>query len=175
MELTLIRHTSVNVPQGICYGQTDVPLKDSFPAEASVVAEQLKGQSFDKVFVSPLSRCTLLAAYCGYPGAIRDNRIMELNFGKWEMQRFDEISDPRLEEWYKDYLHVPVTDGESFQMQLERVSHFLDEIKSQNYNKVAVFAHGGVLVCAQLYAGLIKPEEAFNHIPPYGGIIRISF
>lgn len=27
MEVILIRHTSVDVPPGMCYGQTDVPLK----------------------------------------------------------------------------------------------------------------------------------------------------
>ena len=26
MEVILIRHTSVDVPPGVCYGQTDVPL-----------------------------------------------------------------------------------------------------------------------------------------------------
>ena len=28
MEIYLIRHTSVDVPAGYAYGQTDVPLKD---------------------------------------------------------------------------------------------------------------------------------------------------
>ena len=35
MEVILIRHTSVDVPKGVCYGQTDVPLRDSFEEEAS--------------------------------------------------------------------------------------------------------------------------------------------
>ena len=34
MELYLIRHTSVDVPAGYSYGQTDVPLRDSFETEA---------------------------------------------------------------------------------------------------------------------------------------------
>ena len=76
MEITLIRHTSVDVPKGICYGQTDVPLKDSFEQEAALTAEQLKDQRFDKVYTSPLSRCARLADYCGYPEAIRDKRLM---------------------------------------------------------------------------------------------------
>ena len=36
MIITLIRHTSVDVPPGVCYGQTDVPLKDTFVQEAAV-------------------------------------------------------------------------------------------------------------------------------------------
>ena len=49
----------------------------------------------------------------------------------------------------------------------------LDELKEKNYEKVAIFAHGGVLICAQLYAGAIKQEEAFSALTPYGGIIQL--
>ena len=47
-------------------------------------------------------------------------------------------------------------------------------IKEKNYEKVAIFAHGGVLICAQLYAEAIKLEEAFNALTPYGGIIQLE-
>lgn len=173
MEITFIRHTSVDVPKGVCYGQTDVPLKESFLEEAAQTAEQLKEDAFDAIFVSPLSRCTRLAEYCGYPDAVRDERIKELDFGEWEMQKFDKIHDPRLQEWYSDYFNVPATGGESFMMQLRRVSEFLDEVRNKKYQRVAVFAHGGVLLCAQIYAGTIKKEEAFDALTPYGGVIRL--
>ena len=175
MEIILIRHTSVDVSKGICYGQTDVPLKPTFEQEAVVTSEQLTAYApFDQVYTSPLSRCTRLANYCGYPEAERDNRILEINFGDWEMQSFDEIKDPRLQEWFDDYLHTPATNGESFTMQYQRVAHFLDELKSKPYQKVAIFAHGGVLICAQIYAGILTAEDAFNSLTPYGGIIRIE-
>ena len=132
-----------------------------------------KGRDFDYVYTSPLSRCVRLATYCGYPDAERDNRIMEMNFGDWEMKSFDEISDPRLKEWYADYINVPATNGESFAILYQRVASFLDELKEKNYEKVAIFAHGGVLICAQLYAGAIKQEEAFSALTPYGGIIQL--
>lgn len=175
MEVYLIRHTSVDVAPGVCYGQTDVPLRPTFEAEAAVCNQQLQSLApFDAVFTSPLTRCVRLATFCGYPDAIRDRRIMEINFGAWEMKPFDEIHDPRLEEWFADYLHVAATDGESFAMQYERVSHFLDELKQQPWQRVALFAHGGVLISAQIYAGQITPEEAFSALTPYGGIIRIE-
>ncbi len=161
MEVILIRHTSVDVPKGVCYGQTDVPLRDSFEEEASITAQQLQNDVFDAVFTSPLSRCTRLADHCGYPDAIRDARLKELNFGEWEMQEFDKICDPRLEEWYNDYFHVAATGGESFMMQLQRVSEFLNEVSGKEYKRIAVFAHGGVLICAQIYAGILRMEDAF--------------
>lgn len=178
MEITLIRHTAVDVPQGVCYGQTDVPLKESFEQEAATTAARLEGLvaakgAFDKVFTSPLSRCTRLAGACGYADAERDDRLKELNFGAWEMRPFTQIKDPRLQEWFNDYFNVCATAGESFRMQYARVAAFLDELRQKEYQRVALFAHGGVLICAQLYAGTIQKEEAFEALTPYGGIIEL--
>ena len=99
---------------------------------------------------------------------------MEINFGDWEMKPFEQNEDPRLQEWYADYMNVAATGGESFTMQSRRVSQFLDELKKKPYTRVAIFAHGGVLICAQLYAGILKAEEAFDALTPYGGIVRIN-
>lgn len=179
MELILIRHTSVDVPPGVCYGQTDVPLKPTFEEEAATTLANLKtiladGQMPEQVYTSPLTRCVRLAEYCGYPDAERERRIMEINFGAWEMKPFAHNDDPRLKEWYADYLNVAATGGESFAMQYERVGRFLDELKQKPWQRVLLFAHGGVLICAQIYAGLIKAEEAFSALTPYGGIIRVT-
>ena len=55
-----MRHTAVDVPQGVCYGQTDVPLKPTFETEATKRQPILQGLSFDKVYTSPLTRCVRL-------------------------------------------------------------------------------------------------------------------
>jgi len=174
MVVYLIRHTSVDVPQGMCYGQTDVPLKPTFEEEAAQTSAQLKGLQFDKVYMSPLTRCVRLATFCGYPDAERDDRIKEINFGDWEMQRFEDITDSNLQKWYADYRNVRATNGESFQDQYQRVADFLNELRQKPYKQVAIFAHGGVLINAQIYAGTVKSEEAFSALTPYGGIIKIE-
>jgi len=174
MKLTLIRHTSVDVPKGVCYGFTDVPLNSTFEAEAAITARKLEGISFDKVYSSPLTRARRLAEYCGFADAVTDDRLKEMNFGDWEMQHFDEIKDERLQEWYDDYLHVRSTNGESFMDQYERVSSFLEEIKGREEQQVAIFAHGGVLICASLYARVITFENAFASLTPYGGVIELE-
>lgn len=174
MKITLIRHTSVDVPKGVCYGQTDVPLNSTFEQEANEVFSRLTHRTFDKVYTSPLSRCVRLASYCGFPYAEKDNRLMELNFGDWEMKSFDEIDDPNLQAWYDDYIHVRATKGESFEDQVRRVSDFLDELREKPYREVALFTHGGVLASAQIYAGLITDNEAFKTLIPYGGTINIE-
>lgn len=175
MQVFLIRHTSVDVPKGTCYGQTDVPLNASFPDEAAQVKAKLSiHEPFDQAYCSPLSRCVKLAEYCDHSDAIRDKRLMEVNLGEWEMQLYDEITDPRLQEWYDDFLHVPTTGGESFQDVIRRVGHFLEELKKKSFQKVAIFAHGGVLMATQVYLNLIDTNNLFDHDIPYGGIIEVT-
>ena len=94
--------------------------------------------------------------------------------GEWEMQLFDEITDPYIEEWYNDYMHLPTKGGEGFPQIYERVAAFLDELKTKDYQRVAVFAHGGVLICAGLYGRLFTEEDAWDHLVPYGGIQKIE-
>ena len=43
MVIYFMRHTAVDVPQGVCYGQTDVPLKPTFEMEATQTAAHLQG------------------------------------------------------------------------------------------------------------------------------------
>jgi alpha-ribazole phosphatase len=175
MEVILVRHTSVDVPKGTCYGQTDVPLAPTFEQEAAETKKRLACYlPFDRVYSSPLTRARLLAAFCGYPQPTLDNRLKEMSMGAWEMQRYEDISDPYLERWYADYLHLPTPGGESFVQQLERVSSFLDDIKTHSYERVAVFAHGGVLACASIYSGRCTMESAWEQLTPYGGVIAIS-
>lgn len=169
----MIRHTSVAVPKGTCYGWSDVPVADTFEQEAAVTRAKLEGMVFDQVYSSPLTRATKLAAYCGFPSPVLDDRLKEMNMGDWEMQRYDDIRDEALQRWYDDYMHLPATDGESFPMLHARVSAFLDELRAKPFRRVAIFAHGGVLVSAGIYAGLFGEENAFSHSVPYGGIQEI--
>lgn len=178
MNIIMVRHTRVNVAPGTCYGQTDVSVADTFQQEAEQTKTQLetywKDGFPDAAFTSPLTRARLLADYCGFASANADMRLMEMNMGDWEMQRYDNITDPYLQQWYDDYLHLPTPNGESFPMQYQRVASFFDELKDHNYHRVVIFAHGGVLAAASIYAKLYSPEEAWKHQTPYGGVIELN-
>lgn len=174
MEVYLIRHTSVDVEPGTCYGFTDVPVRETFEQEAADTRSQLTGLTFDAVFTSPLTRAAKLAAFCGFPQALRDDRLKEMNMGTWEMKRFDDITDPQLQRWYDNYLHEPTQGGEAFIDLYRRVADFLDELRRQPYRRVALFAHGGVLICARAYAGDLTLADGMKHLTPYGGVERIT-
>ncbi len=174
MHLTLIRHTSVDVPRGVCYGATDVDVTSTFKTEATEVKRKLYGAEFDAVYASPLSRCRKLAEFCGYENVRLDDRLKEMNFGEWEMKSYDLIDDPRLQEWFDDYINVRPTGGESFMDQQQRVKSFINDLKREDYDHVAIFAHAGILLQFMILTAMITPEEAFTRQPPYGGIIEVD-
>lgn len=175
MNIVLTRHTSVDVPRGTCYGWTDVPVRDTFEEEAAVTKARLDAmEPFDIVYSSPLTRARKLAAYCGYPAPVEDERLKEMNMGEWEMLRYDTIDDPNLQRWYDDYMHVSPTGGESFEQFYARVASFFDELRTKSFKRVGIFAHGGVLLCAGIYAGLFSPEDCFSHLVETGGSMEIT-
>lgn len=172
MRLILVRHTSVAVERGVCYGQTDVGLNDTFPREAAAVKEALTSCAADEVYCSPLSRCMALADFCGYGDAVIDSRLIEMSFGEWEMQRFDEITDPRLQEWYADYINVAATGGESVIMQRNRFLDFVSSVNNGSDKTVLLFTHGGILMQALVCFRGMSYDEALALKLPYGAIIE---
>ncbi len=174
MKVYLIRHTSPDVPKGTCYGQTDVPVASTFREEAAATLAAIPDIKFDMVYSSPLTRARLLADYCGYHATRLDNRLKELNFGRWEMQLFDRIDDEYIQNWYDNFVDAPIPDGESFREMYNRVANFFDELKTRDFENVLIFAHGGVLACARVYAGLCDLRHAFENLIPFGGMLTIE-
>lgn len=169
MKIYLIRHTSVDVAKGICYGQTDVPLKETFEAEAKVVKDNLSMVKPDIIFSSPLTRCTRLAYFCGFRGVVLDNRLKELDFGNWEGKEWNEID---MSVWETDWVNPPVPNGESFVQMYERVAAFFDGLKGKEYNTVFIFTHGGVISCARVYFQEADIKKTFELMPQYGEVVE---
>lgn len=175
MKLVFIRHTSVDLPRGICYGNSDVALASTFSQEARAVKDNLKQYTFDITYCSPLSRCVRLAEFCGYPDAIKDSRLKEINFGDWEMKSYDEITGPELQEWFADYINVAPPGGESVVDQRKRLQNFVEEIKNTHPESTAgVFTHGGIIINALVVYGGKSYGNLYDSVPPYGSIIEIE-
>lgn len=175
MEIYLIRHTSVAVAPGICYGQKDVDLSDTYSTELEEVKNSLKDLNFDVVYSSPLTRAKRLANDIYKDNVVIDDRLMELNFGDWEGKVWDEIRDPNLEKWMEDFVNRKCSNGESFVMLKDRVLEFWNELRSKNYNKVAVFTHGGVIRTFQSIEKNIKLEDSFNApTPAFGEVVILN-
>ena len=96
--------------------------------------------------------------------------------GDWEMQRFDEITDPQLKEYYENYLDSPTRNGESFKDLYRRVVSFIEDLRATGRpdERVAVFCHGGPIICAMVYVGLVPIEQGYANIPDYASITKLS-
>ena len=177
MKVYLIRHTSVAVPQGTCYGHTDVELAETFPSEAAQVRDRLSGLTFDKVFTSPLTRCRRLAAFCGFADAQVDERLKEIGFGEWEMRTFDDLyaHEPAFVAWCEDYVHQRPPGGENMGDVLARFTDFVhSQLVGKPYRRVALFCHGGLLSLAQaLRSGMGLTAAGELTMFPYGHVLEM--
>lgn len=172
MEVFIIRHTRVAVENGICYGQTDVSLADTFIEEAELYAAHLQEVSFDAVYSSPLSRCTALAAYFS-PTPFLDERLKEMDFGKWEMQPWNAISSQEIRPWYADFVTTEVPQGESFEKLYQRCAAFVNELKTQNYERVLLVTHSGIIRCLWCYLLEIPLKNAFKIPVQFGETLQM--
>jgi len=73
-------------------GLTDLPLTERGERNARRLAERLKGQSFAKVFTSPLQRAVRTCELAGFGGRAEvDRDLVEWNYGEYEGRRTPEI------------------------------------------------------------------------------------
>jgi alpha-ribazole phosphatase len=177
MTIIAVRHTSVVVPVGVCYGQTDVELASTFEIEKEQVVQRLLPQSFQAVYSSPLTRCRKLTEFVskGIP-VIYDSRLMELNFGKWEGCNWSDIE--KTEEaklWFSDWLNMPCTEGESYKQLITRVEDFLKHIFSiHSRENVLIVSHGGVIRALVSLISGTDPQRAFDLKIDYGSITVLN-
>lgn len=173
MEIYLVRHTKPNIDKGICYGQADVPLSDSFEAEASQLLKQLPDKA-DIIYSSPLSRCHNLAKLIKGSELMLDRRLMEMNFGDWEMQNWDKIDQTQLNTWMADFVEVKVPNGENFVELHNRVSVFIDELVKQSHKTVVVTTHAGVIRSAIAKILEMPLKNAFKIPVDYSSVTKLN-
>ena len=174
----MIRHTCPAIDKGICYGQSDLELAASFEEEKKAVLKLLPS-AIDRVYTSPLKRCVQLAegiAGAGRTGKIvQDDRLKELHFGKWEMQKWDEIPRKELDMWGNNFLTAVVPGGESFQDLKKRLGEFWEETKRlQKGKRIGIVTHHGIIQALLLLEHTIEEKQLFSRKIPYGGVLRIE-
>lgn len=173
MKIYLVRHTRVDMPAGICYGNSDVALAETFEEEARKVREQLRDIPFGKTYSSPLRRCLLLAKELS-GNAIIDERIREYDFGEWERRPWDDIyASDRGKEWFEDYINTACPQGESFRAMLDRVRRFIDSIPETDKN-ILIVTHAGIIRAFLILLENYTIDEAFDRKIAYGETVTIE-
>ncbi len=176
MKLTVVRHTSVDVPKGICYGITDVPLAPTFRDEMEQVRQKLGSAKFDRVYSSTLSRCTKLASGIITDQSVQtDSRLTELNFGDWEMAAWNLLFESAEgKAWFADYVNTCCPNGESCNDMIERAGLFLNDLRQNPQEQVLIFTHAGIIRAMMCLLQNKTPEEAFQTPLEYGQITTFN-
>lgn len=173
MEIYVIRHTRVVANSDVCYGQSDVPLADTFLSEAEAYKKKLPND-FDAVFSSPSSRCQMLADFLLFQPTLYENALLEMNFGEWEGKKWTDIAPTELDNWMKNFVSIRTPHGESLSEVFARVKSFLDKLREASYQKVLFITHAGVIRCIWAYLLEIPLRNIFKISIGYGEVFVVE-
>lgn len=172
--LTLIRHTAPRIGPGICYGQLDMEVADSFAVEAAAVTNWL--HPVELIITSPLLRTRRLAEHlaAAHRCELRsDARLMEMNFGDWEGRAWDDIARSEIDAWSADILHFTPPNGESAQQMMQRVNTMMQDLAQLPQQHIAIVAHGGSMRAALAQLARIPLSRTLNWQIDYGAVMNI--
>ncbi|WP_457574738.1 histidine phosphatase family protein [Desulfolithobacter sp.] len=150
VRLRLIRHGRSRAPEGVFVGSTDVELEPGARKSLLRLRPVLDAHR-GPVYVSPMRRTrqTLEELVSGRPAVqvLKDDRIREIDFGRWEMCSFAEIvrRDPGLMADWSEYVDFVFPGGEAVADFTARVGDFLAMVQSGPEREVVAITHGGVI------------------------------
>ena len=162
MRFYLIRHPQPEIAVGICYGQTDLDVSEM---HCQSVFERLHATLPDGIatFSSPLQRCAKLAQLLT-PISILDARLMEMDFGKWEMQHWDLIPRGEIDSWAANVIGYAPGGGETVVAMAARVIDFLHDLAEKNLRDAAIVAHAGSLGLIMAYEAGMQANELAQRV-----------
>jgi alpha-ribazole phosphatase len=177
MEVYLVRHTETVCEKGICYGQSDVNIMEPYDGVFQSILNQLPQDAL--LYSSPLLRCVVLANYVKDNSKItainEDSRLMEMNFGDWEMKSWDVIAPDDFTPWMTDFVNVRVPNGESFTDLHDRVLDFItNELQVTHSKPVIIVAHAGVIRSFLCKISDLPLKDAFQNKVDFGAVIKIE-
>jgi len=175
MKLWLVRHAQPLIPSGVCYGATDVAADEQATQQAAAALAALLPQRV-QVMSSTLQRCELLAQCLrGLRPDLTyktDARLVEMDFGCWEGQRWDRIPQAAFERWTADFGGHRFGGRESVSDFMQRVTSAWDETQRLRLDTVWV-THAGVIRAASLLAQGVRQVAQADQwpraAPAFGG------
>ena len=168
MQIFLIRHPRPLLESGVCYGQLDVEGEDPRP-----LARRLRSflPADTPVVASPLRRALGLAKALDRQARV-DARLMEIDFGAWEGQRWSDIDRQLLEQWAADVLHFAPPGGESAARLQARVVDCVHSLCAEPGKRLALVTHAGAIRAALGY-WLHLPISQWSQLPLAFGSISL--
>lgn len=165
MNIYVIRHGRTNNNDlGLFNGRNDEDINDIGIEQAKKVRDTLRKINIDLIICSPMKRTKHTANIININNIpiIYDNRLIERDTGDITLMPYEIID--REEYW--NYYSTKYKNVESISDLLERVSSFINEIRTKYKNKnILVVTHNGVSRAIYAY---------FYGIPKDGKILKIG-
>ena len=157
------------IDSGRCYGQSEVTLSGSFDSELARLSSKLSAPH-GAVYSSPAERCSHLAQQ--FSDSIEtDERLLEYNFGDWEMKRWGDIDAAALDPWMQDFVNLSPPNGESLVQMYARVAEFMNQLRERNHHRCLIVTHAGVIRCIWAYLLNIPLGDIFKLNVGYGEVL----
>ncbi|MCB6179005.1 histidine phosphatase family protein [Rhodobacter sp. Har01] len=157
--LWLVRHGPTHATGMVGWSDLPADLSDTdalarlnahLPADAPVVSSDLTRAVTTADALSPRRRLP------------HDRDWRELNFGRWELRRWDEVEDQaRARAFWDDPGDTCPPGGESWNALTARVTAAIDRLAA--HPEVIVVAHFGPILAALQLAEGLTPAAAFTH------------
>ena len=171
-EIVFIRHSSLAVPRGICYGFSDIDVSNNFSTEAKWLKFNLTSFIPQLVVTSPLKRCLKLSKEVFNKPIKLEVNLKEVNYGNWEGKSWEDISVEGGNLWMYNNVNNCPPNGESFLQLKNRVSYVVDELIESKEDKLAVVCHGGVIRSALSHLLNIPLENTRSFDIHYVGFVK---
>lgn len=162
--LFLLRHGPTSAPPGCLVGSSDLPLSGQGLTRLQNIMPQLEHVAC--WYCSPLLRTRqtlehlqLLGCPIGEP--LYEERLREMNFGRWELQSYADIvakDEEQIEAW-NQYLDFIFPEGEAVSAFIARTTAMLRLFAESEHNTIGVMTHGGVIRTMICLALGISPKN----------------
>lgn len=184
MKLWLLRHAPVELAAGLCYGASDVAADEALTQVAAQQAAAFLPPGL-QVWTSALQRTRQLGEALrrlrpdlGMPRA--DARLNEMDFGQWELQRWDAIPRTAFDAWMADFARHRFGGAESTQALLHRVGAAMSALGNSGAREAVWVTHAGVIRAVQYLvangsAPIERVEQWPREAPEPGGYSQITF
>lgn len=152
LNVYLLRHgqTTWNADGNRYCGRTDLSLTEKGIKQAEAVYDQLIDVTFDAIYSSPLQRAyTTAQIVSGEKEVVKDDRLIEVDFGNWEgkpKEQFIEEDEELWNNWITDPSATKAGGtGETALEVIERADDFFRTLQTEyKTGKILVVAHNGI-------------------------------
>ncbi|KAB0633110.1 alpha-ribazole phosphatase, partial [Burkholderia territorii] len=127
----------------------------------------------EQVWTSPLTRCASVAERLAqaFDVPLRcDAGWQEMDFGTWELRRWDDIDRAALDAWAADLMHACAHGGESVARFAARVARVADALTRTDAPQWAL-THAGVIRAFASYALRVPLDTLLSRPVPTGGVV----